>query len=309
MSNLIDLTVPYGATGRGFHRKNIFADQRRLLGPDTRTVVDVGAHHGEEIATSLQMFPKAIVHAIEPAPESVEVLRRHYGDAPRVKIHAGSLAEVTGVSTLHTYAASECNSLTAYAPEPSLNRTALGTPGHVPVQTWTLDQFCAEHGLDTIDLLKVDTQGAELRVLTGGVSVLTNRRIRLLVLEVSFVPLYERQAEADEILARLRQCQYRLYDWYNFTYDDNGQVLFGDAMFHPAYLPASPGPLGLYEAGSEERDGMVLTALTREELQIRELVAENGRLREDIEHFRGRIERYRSKTENLRRRLQLPHSE
>ena len=30
MSNLIDLTVPYGATGRGFHRKNIFADQRRL---------------------------------------------------------------------------------------------------------------------------------------------------------------------------------------------------------------------------------------------------------------------------------------
>ncbi len=309
MSNPIDLTVPYGASGRGFHRKNIFADQRRLLGPDTRTVVDVGAHHGEEIATFLQMFPEAIVHAIEPTPESLEALRKAYGDTPRVKIHAGSLAEVTGVSLLHMYAASECNSLTAYAPEPSLNRTSLGTAERVPVQTWTLDQFCAEQRLDQIDLLKVDTQGAELRVLAGGVNVLTSRRIRLLALEVSFVPLYEQQAEADEILARLRQLQYRPYDWYNFTYDDNGQVLFGDAMFLPAYPPAAPEPLGLYEAGSEERDGLMLTALTREESQIRELVAENGRLRADIEHFRERIARYRSKTEHLRRRLKLPDSE
>lgn len=290
------MTVPYGVTNRGFHRKNIFADQRRLLGASSRIVVDVGAHHGEEIATYLEMFPEATVHAIEPTPESLEVLHRAYDATPRVKIHAGGLAESARVSMLHTYAASECNSLTAYSPHPALNRASLGASQPVAVQTWTLDQFCANHGIDEIDLLKMDTQGAELRVLGGSANVLKNQRVRLLALEVLFVPLYEQQADAGEVLSTLQRFEYRPYDWYNFSYDDNGQVLFGDAMFlrrdfaMPLNEPAADavGGRGL-EPGSESEVG--------------KLRAQNERLRADIAHLEDRIDRYRSKNEDLRRRL------
>ena len=299
MSGRVDLTVPYGVTSRGFHRKNIFADERRLLGPATRVVVDVGAHHGEEIATYLEMFPEATVHAIEPTPESLEVLHRTYGATSRVKIHAGGLAEAASVSMLHTYAASECNSLTPYAPDPLLNRASLGESQRVAVQTWTLDQFCADQGLDEIDLLKLDTQGAELRVLSGGANFLKNQRVRLLALEVLFVPLYEQQADADQVLATLRQFQYRPYDWYNFSYDDSGQVLFGDAMFLPAQRGVPQLLSALDQPASDADRG-------RAESEVGKLRAENERLRADVAHLEGRIERYRSKNEDLRRRLKQP---
>jgi hypothetical protein len=54
-----------------------------------------------------------------------------------------------------------------------------------------------------------------------------------------FVPLFDRQAEADEVLALLRRAGYHLYDWYNFAYNDRGQLLFGDAIFLSDY-PTRP---------------------------------------------------------------------
>jgi hypothetical protein len=169
------------------------------------------------------------------------------------------------------------------------------------VQTWTLDQLCAEHGLEEIDLLKLDTQGAELRVLAGGTHVLKDQKVRLLCLEVLFVPLYEQQAEVGEVLSILQQHRYHLYDWYNFSYDDSGQVLFGDVMFLPDHVVTSP----LHASASgANRDREAVEPML--ESEVGRLRSENERLRADIAHLEGRIDRYRSKNEDLRRRLKQP---
>jgi hypothetical protein len=121
--------------------------------------------------------------------------------------------------------------------------------------------------------------------------LLKESRIRLIALEMLFVPLYENQAQADAVMARLREVGYHLYDWYNFSYHENGQLLFGDAIFLPAQtmarvLPPAQ-PLGGPEAanGEEER-------------------AENERLRATIAHLKRRIDRYKSKLQGRRHGVQ-----
>jgi FkbM family methyltransferase len=287
MVSPIDLTVPYGATGRGFLRKNIFADERRLLGPASRIVVDVGAHHGEEVATYFGMFPGAIVHAIEPTPSSLEILEKDWGHDPRVHIHRCALAEHDGEATLHTYTTSECNALTPYAAGQRSSPLVVGL-APVNVRTTSLDRLCAACGIPHIDLLKLDTQGAELRVLAGAPTLLAERRIRLIALEVAFVPLYEDQANPEHVMMRLREAGYHLYDWYNFSYDNDGQVLFGDALFLPAGatdVPPAP-PLGDAVAPSTEA-----------------LMTENARLRTMIAHLERRVDRYQSKLQEVRQWL------
>jgi FkbM family methyltransferase len=290
MATPIDLTQPYGTSARGFRDKNIFADQARLLGPESRVVIDVGAHHGDELPTYLSMFPDAIVYAIEPTPASVEILRSAYGSHPRVRIHSAALAEADGTATLHAYEISVRNALTPYDPDPMLGR-APDTPSDlVSVATWTLDRFCDEHGIDGIDLLKIDTQGAEGRVLSGAASLLARRRVRLISLEALFVPLFERQAHADELVATLRQAGYHLYDWYNFSHNDRGQLLFGDAIFLPEYPRQrieSPVPV-LPDAAAESS---------------RVSVEQSSLLDQRVEELKERITRLTAKTDRLRQRL------
>ena len=295
MPSPVDLRVPYGATTRGFHRKNIFADQLRLLGQASRTVVDVGAHHGEEVATYLAMFPEATIHAIEPTPASVDILRKTWGHDARVHVHGCALAEREGEATLHTYTASECNALTPYAPADGTNSLEAGS-AQVRVPVSTLDRLCTTQGIDRIDLLKLDTQGAELRVLAGADTLLKESRIGLIALEVLFVPLYEKQANPEAVMALLRDAGYRVYDWYNFSYDENGQVLFGDAMFVPSQAVARglPPVQPLADPGGASDEGER---------------AENERLRASITHLEGRIDRYRSKLKDLRQRTHRGKSE
>jgi hypothetical protein len=76
--------------------------------------------------------------------------------------------------------ASQNNSLVA--------RTQFGlVTGHytktIKVQCQTVDQFCVEHQIAALDLLKIDTEGHEVEVLEGARQVLSRRSTRFVFLE------------------------------------------------------------------------------------------------------------------------------
>jgi hypothetical protein len=51
------------------------------------------------------------------------------------------------------------------------------------IQLRALDSVCQELKVDSIDLLKVDTEGADLRTLQGAAGLLANHRIGLVLFE------------------------------------------------------------------------------------------------------------------------------
>jgi FkbM family methyltransferase len=59
------------------------------------------------------------------------------------------------------------------------------------VDTMSLDYFCIENQIETIDLIKIDIQGGELEVFKGGENILKDTLF--IISEVEFLPLYINQ--------------------------------------------------------------------------------------------------------------------
>ena len=51
------------------------------------------------------------------------------------------------------------------------------------VEIETLDGYCGAHGIERIDLLKIDVEGHELDVLRGGEATFSRRGVRLVTFE------------------------------------------------------------------------------------------------------------------------------
>lgn len=83
-------------------------------------------------------------------------------------------------------------------------------PGGVPIQAVTLDELLAQHGDPPVSLIKIDVQGAELRVLRGATAVL-RRCHPALFIEVDDLAMQKQAASATELLDFLGTFGYRPY--------------------------------------------------------------------------------------------------
>lgn len=173
-----------GARGLGLYNlsSDVLSGERRFLERelprDLKTVFDVGANVGDYAAHVRAAFPDATIFAFEPHPRTFEhLLRRHGSD---VKAFNVALSDRAGVLDLFDLADSgtQLASLSAEALE------ALKRPIVVQqVEATTLDQFCDTHGITSIDLLKLDTEGFELSILRGAQRMLEENRISYIQFE------------------------------------------------------------------------------------------------------------------------------
>jgi FkbM family methyltransferase len=91
-------------------------------------------------------------------------------------------------------------------------REQLAEKKQVTANTTTLDDFCKMHSLQTIDLLKLDAQGAELSVFAGATALLEANAISIIKTEVSFFRHYENQCLFGDVDVLLRSKNYELID-------------------------------------------------------------------------------------------------
>jgi FkbM family methyltransferase len=63
----------------------------------------------------------------------------------------------------------------------------------------TLDNYCKNKKIDTIDLLKIDTQGYEDKVLQGSFNILKKNNIKSIVTEIMFDDVYEKYFSFSDI--------------------------------------------------------------------------------------------------------------
>ena len=165
---------------------------RRLAPAGFRTAFDVGAHVGDWSIEALKAWPRAHVHAFEVAPVTYERLVRHVdsvGLAERCTLNCCGLGEAT--TTREMYYFPDHPQLTC-----DLQRhTFRSTPFRADLVHG--DAYVRKHGLDTIDFLKIDVEGAEHLVLKGLEQTLQAGRIQCLQFEYGAFSIQTRVLLAD----------------------------------------------------------------------------------------------------------------
>lgn len=173
----------------------------------TGTMLDVGAHHG----TSLLPFAQAgwQVYAFEPDPQNRALLAANTAGFANVHIDPRALSDHAeqGVAFFQSSQSSGVSSLKGFLPSHQASTT---------VDVTTLESFLAEKNVSaqTIDFLKVDTEGYDLMVLQGWPWVAGQPRLILCEFDdFKTLPLgYDFQALAQYLAAK----DYNLLisEWY-----------------------------------------------------------------------------------------------
>jgi FkbM family methyltransferase len=100
------------------------------------------------------------------------------------------------------------------------------------VEIKILDEVYYQNSLPMPDVIKIDVQGFELKVLQGAIQVLS--QAKYLVVELSFCQFYQDQPHLWELLKFLQQNHYEMvnrgYEWRK-NYSDSGQLLQIDGIF------------------------------------------------------------------------------
>jgi FkbM family methyltransferase len=155
-----------------------------------------------------------------------------------------ALSNSVGESTLYVTKHPMCSSL--YPPNESYLAHFSELPKlvnldfTVEIETTTLDQFCQEEGIEEIDFLQIDVQGAELLVLEGASQIL-DKSVLGIKLEVEFSQLYLNQPLFPDVDIYLRQQGFTLFDLDKANRVRNhsplysttrpGQLLWGNAIY------------------------------------------------------------------------------
>jgi FkbM family methyltransferase len=138
--------------------QEVFLDEQyRVLHPESvRVVVDLGGNVGFSAVYFAMRFPEAKIFVLEPDPVAFRRLLVNVAAFPRIRAFQLAAAAENGTLTLHSSAGSTMSS--------SLYRRSQHV-GSVQVAAVALDEFLLREGIDAVDILKFDIEGAEFDVL------------------------------------------------------------------------------------------------------------------------------------------------
>lgn len=150
------------------------------------TVLDVGANVGVAAVFFAELCGASVVHSFEPVAPVCELLRANVAGLDGCFVHEQGLSDVARRARI-TYYPGACAMSGLYA-DPVRDREVVRTvllrnglsseqaeeslagryePQILTCELTTLSAFLAHEGVETVDLLKIDVERAELDVLAG----------------------------------------------------------------------------------------------------------------------------------------------
>lgn len=211
-------------------------------------VVDVGARYGADAVWEIYGDQIEVI-GFEPDQSACEALGLSAGNTSwlgrrrREIYYPVALYRHQGVGKLHVTRKAECSSL--FCPNRELldrfhKASRMDIVARLDVKMADLDSFATDLDIGHVDFMKLDAQGAELAVLEGATSLLSNSVLGLSV-EVAFLPIYVNQPLFSAVDTFLRDHGFVLFDleisrWRRKTLGReftgrSGQVAWAQALY------------------------------------------------------------------------------
>jgi FkbM family methyltransferase len=144
-------------------------------------VFDIGTNMGWYSILSSRLAKYGEVHAFEPVPFIYEKFQKNARLNGINTIKENNIAlgkEQTGSIAIHTFD----GLYHGHSSMSTLNRTDYST---VYVPMTKLDSYCEQHGIDHIDFIKMDTEGAEMEVLAGAKAMMSGEKPPIWLIELN----------------------------------------------------------------------------------------------------------------------------
>ena len=197
-------------------------------------IFDVGGNKGQSVTKFKKIFGKPIIHSFEPIKSEFDIMFEKFKDDENVFLNNYALGETKGEKNFNISAqtgASSFNKINKNSEWIEVRSKEYKTSienfiSSAKVKISTLDDYCSKNKIDTIDLLKIDTQGYEDRVMQGGINTLKNKNIKAIVTELMFDNVYEKYFSFSDIEKYLLPNNFRMVGIYL-----SSNSLFGNLTF------------------------------------------------------------------------------
>jgi len=176
-----------------------------------RTTMDVGACDGREATDIARLLPDVTVCSFEPVPANQMRCHSMFGKAPtadvsRIRFVPAALGETTGPITFHAIneAVARQRGNVNYGmgsilelKDPNIFPWELNQQMQIDAYCYSMDDWCQSNGVQQVDAIWMDVQGAELYVLKGAKNHLSN--VQCIMTEAGLKAYYEGHTMKDEI--------------------------------------------------------------------------------------------------------------
>lgn len=197
---------------------------RQHFGTLHGTIIDIGAADGGTAFYFSHQFPECRILAFEPIPEMAEIAKQKCKEKPSVNIINCALSDKEETVVFHVTKNKLSSSLLSFNeknPSPFLEKEH-----QLEIATKMLDAFT--ENITNIPLLKIDVQGAELKVFKGGLNTL--KKTQAILIEMNNHQQYQGGVQYHEMDQFLREQGFRLADLI-VTYRPLGEMSEYDALY------------------------------------------------------------------------------
>jgi FkbM family methyltransferase len=200
----------------------------RLPQAEMKILFDVGANVGWFTTQFLKAYPGCECYLFEPVTANFEEIRTTLGRFPETnpfsrtkcfRVAMGLTAERSRVTAV---------------PGVTVNKIVGDRPSLEPVEDVDIitgDAFCAEHQIDRISFLKIDTEGYDLKVLLGFAGMLSQERVDFVQVEAGLIAGNELHVPIAAFEAILNNFGYRLFRYTNQASRSVPILTWADVVF------------------------------------------------------------------------------
>jgi FkbM family methyltransferase len=153
----------------------------------------------------LGAFPEAEIYAFEPVAKTFITLKSKFKQVAKVNLFQLALGNEKSTQEI-------------YVPQHNTMASLIKPQNYLASETVSvnsIDFFCQENEIFSIDLLKIDTEGYDLEVLLGAINMLEKREIKLILVEVGFNPKSDYHVLFDQVRDFLVPYGFALYGIYD----------------------------------------------------------------------------------------------
>jgi len=182
---------------------SVFFATLRRFGFSPRLVLDIGANHGNWTRTALQYFPQAQYVLIEPQGQLQVHVQNLIDSGYKIRWISAGAADQSGVLPFFV---SRRDDSSSFLPPDNQSRTGVVSETMVPVET--LDTLLSKYDLPVPDMVKIDAEGFDLKVLQGASSLIG--KTDLFLLEAGVLCPFENSVA--RVVSTMAAFGYRLVD-------------------------------------------------------------------------------------------------